>query len=141
MTTRAIKGAEVGFSNSLNADSLTGVRKILREKRSQQNSKVCTRRGPPQSLIDTDKWCVFPTPDVTQAHVVCLTLPSRGTQVRACLNSTCLRSVRATSRWNELPGKTKHAPSRSPVLYWCRSVRVAEEQLHPIEVLTHIQCE
>jgi len=35
-----------------------------------------------------------------------------------------------------LPGKTKHAPSRSPVLYWCRSARVAEEQLHPTEVLT-----
>ena len=39
------------------------------------------------------------------------------------------------------PGlKTKHAPSRSPVLYWCRSARVAEEQFHPTEVLTHIQC-
>jgi len=45
------------------------------------------------------------------------------------------------SRWSELPGKTKHAPSRSPVLYWCQSARVTEEQLRPTEVLTHIQCE
>jgi len=49
----------------------------------------------------------------------------------------------STSLWSELPRpglKTKHAPSKSPVSYWCRSARVAKEQLHPNEILTHIQC-
>ena len=40
----------------------------------------------PLPLINTDKCCVSLTFRVTQARVVCLDPPLRGTQVCACLN-------------------------------------------------------
>jgi len=57
VSTRAIKGAEVGVSNSRNADSLTGVCKTLREKRVGRIQKYELAEVHPPPLIDTDKWC------------------------------------------------------------------------------------
>jgi len=63
VTTGAIKGTEVGFSNVDNADYLTVVRETLREKNSWQTSKICSRRGL-LPLIDTVKsqCCLPPLP-------------------------------------------------------------------------------
>ena len=60
MSTRAIKVDKVGFSNSRNTDSLTGVRKTLREKRVGRIQKyVLAEDPPPPSLTWTSgvKWC------------------------------------------------------------------------------------
>ena len=66
MSTRAIKGAEVGFSNSRNVDSLTGVCKTLREKRVGRIQKyelaesMNLPRSPPfpsSTRTSGVKWC------------------------------------------------------------------------------------
>ena len=42
MTTRTIKGTEVEFSQLSNADYISVVHKTLREKKSQEKSRICT---------------------------------------------------------------------------------------------------
>jgi len=80
VTTRTVKGAEVGFSNSRVKTLLPacyvlwyafnyGIT-ILREKKSQQNSNICTRRG--LLTLSLTRTCgVWPPPPVSPKHVLC----------------------------------------------------------------------
>ena len=44
----------------------------LRENKCQQNSKICTRLGPPHPLIDTDTCCLPPPSVAPERVLVCL---------------------------------------------------------------------
>jgi len=62
-----IKGTEVDFWNAGNADYLVIVCKTLRQKKSQQNSQICTCRGllsPPLTCQrgGEETWCCPPPP-------------------------------------------------------------------------------
>jgi len=73
-----------------------------REKKSQQTSKMCTRRGLPPH-IDTGKCCLSPTPRVTRARVVLLPpTPLAPTCVLVfllCVRSPCVCCASHVHRW------------------------------------------